>query len=97
MLKFLLHVQEPVFWNLHVFVNVSPGVRTVPSGIVTSLRKSELAQPEYVGYHQYQLVGVAVGEINVGVGLAGTVGVGVGVVVAVAEPDCAVSVEATAV
>src|SRR5688572_16403531 len=32
----VVHVQVPIFFNLHVFLNVAPGSYLVPSGTVTS-------------------------------------------------------------
>ncbi len=81
-----VQLQLPVFSSLQVLVNVSPGVRTIPSGMVTSLTNTELLQledaekrPPVTGI---PAVDTAV-EVVVGVGVSVRVGVRVEVGVSV--------------
>jgi hypothetical protein len=56
-----LHV--PLFETFHVFVKLSPGLNTVPAGIVSSRSNSRLLQP----YARVEGLGVAVYCVPVGV------------------------------
>lgn len=80
---------------LHVFVNVAPGVSTVPSGTVTSLRYTELSQLVTPLDALIKLTpDVAVGRlINVAIGIFVDVAAGCGV--DVDSTGCAARVIAT--
>ena len=75
-----VQVAVPVFFNCQVFVKLSPGLKTVPSGTVTSATNSALSVPPATG--EGAGVRLAV-ELNVKVPVTVCVAaVGLGVVVA---------------
>ena len=70
----------------HVFVNLSPGLKTVPSGTVTSATKVTILQLTLVAVGNGVLVGVKVAVgVKVGVFVGVFVDVLVGVIVTVKD------------